>query len=42
VVIPVGFADCYRVTLMEHWGLTDILTFDTGFDKLPGITRRQE
>ncbi len=38
---PLGFADCYHLTLMEWLKLTDILSFDTDFDNLPGITRRE-
>jgi len=39
---PLGFAGCCHLTLMERWGLTDIFSFDTDFDHLPGITRRGE
>ncbi|MHB8575944.1 MAG: PIN domain-containing protein [Dehalococcoidia bacterium] len=38
---PLGFADCFHVVLMQHLGLSEILTFDTDFDGLPGITRRE-
>lgn len=38
---PLGFADCYHVALMERFRLTDILSFDTDSDGLPGITRRE-
>lgn len=38
---PPGFADCYHVALMERLKLTDILSFDTDFDRLGGITRRE-
>jgi predicted nucleic acid-binding protein len=37
-----GFADCYHAVLTRRWKLTEILTFDQGFDRLPGITRREE
>jgi len=36
-----GFADCYHVVLMQRLKLTDILTFDTDFDSIPGIRRRE-
>jgi predicted nucleic acid-binding protein len=34
-----SFADCYHAVLMKHLELTEIVTFDRGFDRLPGITR---
>ncbi len=36
-----GFADCYHVVLMQRLKLSDILTFDTDFDGVPGIRRRE-
>jgi predicted nucleic acid-binding protein len=38
----IGFADCYHATVMRRLGLTEVLSFDRDFDKLPGITRREE
>lgn len=38
---PIGFADCYHAALMERLGITEILSFDTDFDRLPGIKRRE-
>ena len=38
---PLGFADCYHVALMERLGITEILSFDTDFDRNPGIKRRE-
>lgn len=38
---PLGFADCCHVVLMQRLKLTEILSFDTGFDKIPGIKRRE-
>ena len=35
------FADAYHATLMADLGLTEIYSFDTDFDRLPGITRRE-
>lgn len=34
-----GFADCHHVVLMRRLGLTDILSFDTDFDGIPGFRR---
>lgn len=34
-----SFADAYHAAVMEQLKLTDIVTFDRGFDKLPGIRR---
>jgi predicted nucleic acid-binding protein len=36
-----SFADCYHAILMGRLGVSDILTFDRGFNNLPGITRRE-
>jgi predicted nucleic acid-binding protein len=36
-----GFADCFHVVLMRRLNLTDVLSFDTDFDSVPGITRRE-
>ena len=38
---PLGFADCYHVALMEVLGITEILSFDAHFDRVPGIKRRE-
>ncbi len=38
---PIGFADCYHTALMEHLQITEILSFDTDFDRIPGIKRRE-
>jgi predicted nucleic acid-binding protein len=35
----VPFADAYHAVLMEHLNLTEIVTFDTDFDHIEGITR---
>jgi predicted nucleic acid-binding protein len=37
-----GFADCYHVVLMEQLKTREILSFDTDFDRIPGIVRREE
>jgi predicted nucleic acid-binding protein len=39
---PMGFADCYHVVLMQRLGLSEILSFDTDFDRIPGIRRRED
>jgi predicted nucleic acid-binding protein len=36
-----SFADCSHVAVMESLGLTDIVTFDRGFDQVPTITRKE-
>lgn len=33
------FADAYHIALMEAEGLTEIITFDEDFDRIPGIVR---
>jgi predicted nucleic acid-binding protein len=35
----ISFADAYHAVLMELLHLTEIVTFDTDFDKIAGITR---
>lgn len=35
----VGFADCYHAVLMQRRGVTEVISFDKDFDKLPGINR---
>jgi predicted nucleic acid-binding protein len=35
------FADCYHALLMQRLGLTEIITFDQAFDRVPGITRTE-
>ncbi len=35
----VSFIDAYHTVLMDRLHLTEIVSFDTDFDKLPGITR---
>jgi predicted nucleic acid-binding protein len=34
-----SFADCYHPALMERRRLPAIISFDRGFDRLPGIHR---
>jgi predicted nucleic acid-binding protein len=35
----ISFGDAYYVTLMEQRGVTEIVSFDRDFDRVPGITR---
>jgi uncharacterized protein len=39
---PLGFADCYHAVLMERLKTREILSFDTDFDRVPGIVRLEE
>lgn len=34
------FADAYHAVLMERLNLNEIISFDEGFDRIPGVTRR--
>jgi predicted nucleic acid-binding protein len=34
-----SFADCFYVAVVEAAGLTRLISFDQGFDRIPGITR---
>ncbi len=36
-----SFADCYHVAYMESQGLTELLSFDQYFDRIPTITRKE-
>ena len=35
----ISFADAYHVVQMRRRGLTEILSFDRGYDRVPGVTR---
>jgi predicted nucleic acid-binding protein len=37
--LNISFADAYHAVLMQQWGLTNIVTFDHDFDRVPGIIR---
>jgi predicted nucleic acid-binding protein len=39
VDLNLPFADAYHVVVMEELKLTEIATFDTDFDRVPGIKR---
>lgn len=36
-----SFADCYHVAFMESRGLTELISFDRGFDRVVTIVRRE-
>ncbi|HLF08444.1 MAG TPA: PIN domain-containing protein [Dehalococcoidia bacterium] len=36
-----GFADCYHVAVMQRLGINEILSFDSDFDRIPGVRRRE-
>lgn len=36
-----SFADAYHVVLMQHLAVSRIVTFDTDFDRIPGVQRIQ-
>ena len=38
---PLGFADCYHVVLMQRLRIDEILSFDTHFDHISDLTRRE-
>lgn len=38
---PLGFTDCYHVVLMQRHGSSEIFSFDRHFDRVIGITRRE-
>lgn len=37
-----GFVDCYHLVLMNQLKIKEILSFDTDFDDIPNISRREE
>lgn len=39
--LSLGFADCYHLVLMQRMAMTEVLSFDTDFDKIPDIHRRE-
>jgi predicted nucleic acid-binding protein len=39
---PLGFADCYHVVLMQRLGSSEIFSFDRHFDRVSGVTRRED
>lgn len=36
---PLGIADCYHVVQMRRQGVTELYSWDTEFDRIPGLTR---
>lgn len=39
---PLSARDALHIAVMERHGVTEILSFDRGFDEFPGITRLAE
>lgn len=39
VTYNISFADAYNVASMQSSGITEIYSWDRGFDRIPGITR---
>ena len=39
VALNLSFIDAYHVVTLPRWGLDTILTFDRGFDRVPGLRR---
>ncbi len=37
----IGFADSFHVALMERLGIKEVFSFDTDFDRVPGVLRRE-
>jgi uncharacterized protein len=35
------FEDCISIATMENRGITEILSYDRGFDRVPGIVRQE-
>jgi uncharacterized protein len=36
-----SFADCFHAAVMRRLGLTELISFDRGLDRLPGMTRTE-
>jgi uncharacterized protein len=41
VNLNLPFADAYYAVFMRQQGISEIITFDRDFDRVPGITRRE-
>ncbi|MDO8673537.1 MAG: PIN domain-containing protein [Dehalococcoidia bacterium] len=39
VELNLSFADTYHAVLMRHLNIDEIVTFDRGFDRIPGVKR---
>jgi predicted nucleic acid-binding protein len=35
----ISFADCYHAVLAQRLGVSEVVSFDRDFDRLPGVTR---
>lgn len=40
VNLNLSFADAYHAVLAQQWGLEEIVSFDQGLDRVPGLRRR--
>ena len=36
-----SFVDCYHAVMVERYRLDSILSFDQGFDRIPGLLREE-
>jgi predicted nucleic acid-binding protein len=41
VKLNISFADAYHAVLMQRLQLHEVISFDTDFDRVPGITRHE-
>ena len=41
VRLNISFADAFHAVLMGQLKITDVMSFDAEFDRVPGITRRE-
>ena len=41
VRLNISFADAFHAVLMRQLKITDVMSFDAEFDRIPGITRRE-
>jgi predicted nucleic acid-binding protein len=41
VDLNLSFADAYHAVLMDRLHLTEIITYDRGFDRVPGVLRQE-
>jgi len=39
VMYNISFADAFHAVLMKRWGVSEIVSYDRGFDKIPAINR---
>jgi predicted nucleic acid-binding protein len=41
ISLGIDFVDAYHATLLAHYQQLELYSFDTDFDKVPGIRRRE-